>query len=114
MLFEIFQIEMPKWFPDFVSLRYRTVNISQTQDDTLPNETPAFSPYIDRLNLVDHYLSLLLIVFIDSGLIEVVITIIIELSIFQRFIQNDLYRLTFFFFLIFLRAVGELSRNYLK
>ena len=78
MLFDVFRIEMPKWYPDFVSARSSGVNYYPMRDEFQRSTThlPALSS--DRVNLVDQYLTMILIVFIEAGLLEALIEVIQE------------------------------------
>lgn len=93
MLFEILLIDVPKWYPDFVSARSRFGTISRYRyqsprivvmmfvcvignyypmhDDLLQASNVA-PLHVERKSLVDHYLSIVLMILIDVGLLEVV------------------------------------------
>jgi hypothetical protein len=77
MLFEVFLIDMPKWYPDFVSSRIRTANSLPSYDDmslTHRQQLTQLYPNRKRMNLVDQYQTFILVAFIDAGLIEVMMT----------------------------------------
>ncbi|CAG8523548.1 7861_t:CDS:10 [Ambispora leptoticha] len=87
MLFNIFRIKPPKWYPNFLSGRRITLygqpspeeennynNNNYDYDEVAPPSISSNSN--DRLNLLDHHLVILLVIFIDSGLLEALIEII--------------------------------------
>ncbi|KAI8823473.1 Rapamycin-insensitive companion of mTOR, N-term-domain-containing protein [Fimicolochytrium jonesii] len=79
MLFDIFHIEVPNWYPDFISARTHlarrgsiltTGEISEAEAAILQRRS------VKGKNLVDHYLSMVLIIFVDVGLVEVLIELL--------------------------------------
>ncbi|KAI8999819.1 Rapamycin-insensitive companion of mTOR, N-term-domain-containing protein [Gaertneriomyces semiglobifer] len=76
MFFEVFQIDVPKWYPDFVSARSRFANYYPMHEDLLREKTNHIPLYFERPNLVDHYLSVVLLVFIEVGLIEALVELL--------------------------------------
>ncbi|KAI8586531.1 Rapamycin-insensitive companion of mTOR, N-term-domain-containing protein [Geranomyces variabilis] len=76
MLFEIFQIDVPKWYPDFLSARSRFGNQYPLHEDLLPQVSEFTSIGCDGKNLVDHYLSIVLVILIDVGLLEVLVELL--------------------------------------
>ncbi|KND04740.1 uncharacterized protein SPPG_00443, partial [Spizellomyces punctatus DAOM BR117] len=76
MLFDIFQIDVPKWYPDFVSARSRFGHFYPMHEDLLPENLISVPLYVDRKNLVDHYLSFVLMILIDAGLLEALVELL--------------------------------------
>ncbi|KAJ3178983.1 hypothetical protein HDU87_003252 [Geranomyces variabilis] len=76
MLFEIFQIDVPKWYPDFLSARSRFGHQYPLHEDLLLPVTDFASIGCDGKNLVDHYLSIVLVILIDVGLLEVLVELL--------------------------------------
>ncbi|KAJ3020885.1 hypothetical protein HKX48_009567 [Thoreauomyces humboldtii] len=76
MLFEIFQIDVPKWYPDFVSARSRFGHHYPMHEDLVTQSKDGDIVNVDRKNLVDHYLSIVLMILIDVGLLEVLVELL--------------------------------------
>ncbi|KAI9140964.1 Rapamycin-insensitive companion of mTOR, N-term-domain-containing protein [Paraphysoderma sedebokerense] len=87
LFFQIFRIELPSWFPAFVSARTHSAQKPPVPDDFIPLALPTAAslsscsalkplPYIDRLNLLDHYTAMLLLIFVEGGLLEALIDLI--------------------------------------
>ncbi|TPX62078.1 hypothetical protein PhCBS80983_g00632 [Powellomyces hirtus] len=76
MLFDIFQIDVPKWYPDFMSARSRFGHHYPLHEDLLtqPGGSSVSTPA--GKNLVDHYLSIVLMILIDVGLLEVLVELL--------------------------------------
>ncbi|KAH8913427.1 hypothetical protein BT69DRAFT_1344593, partial [Atractiella rhizophila] len=76
-LFDIFGVQPPDWYNSFLSgkrltlYRQRKPDFSDAQFQKRHQLPP--DPQGDRVNLIDHYKSLLLLVFVDAGLIEALI-----------------------------------------
>ncbi|KAF9959695.1 hypothetical protein BGZ70_008784 [Mortierella alpina] len=70
MFYEIFRIQTPRWLKEFLDGN----SIKPTQED-LDNYWEA---NLEPLGLVDHHQSVVLTVFIDAGLIETLISLIVE------------------------------------
>eukprot|EP00158_Paraphelidium_tribonemae_P007702 Partr_v1_DN28334_c0_g1_i2_m78546 putative RPTOR independent companion of MTOR, complex 2 len=84
-LFDIFQLEMPKWLPDLVSARgvaFSITSASANADDPSAARIPDYDGYHygagERANLADHYLALILVIFVEAGLVESLVSIIEE------------------------------------
>jgi hypothetical protein len=89
MLFDIFRIEVPKWLPDLnsqasvpgsftlfsvVDLYEGHARVAMTNEDLAEGSADVLSYYNgsgERVNLLSQHLAMLLIAFIDSGLLEV-------------------------------------------
>ncbi|KAI9096093.1 Rapamycin-insensitive companion of mTOR, N-term-domain-containing protein [Phlyctochytrium arcticum] len=76
MLFDILQIDVPKWYPDFVSARSRFGHFYPMHEDLLHENVNVMPLYVDRKSLVDHYLSFVLMIFIQTGLLEVLVELL--------------------------------------
>ncbi|KAJ3219964.1 hypothetical protein HK099_004488 [Clydaea vesicula] len=79
MFFEIFLIEMPKWYPEYISSRYRSGQYHATSEELSGSgyqHLVNLYPGIKRMNLINQYQSILLATFIDVGLVEALIDII--------------------------------------
>ncbi|KAJ1550519.1 hypothetical protein HK096_006497, partial [Nowakowskiella sp. JEL0078] len=77
MLFVIFKIDVPKWYPEFVTARSRSVSASfagKISDDLMQEHSSESTN--ERMNLVDHYLAMLLIVFLEAGLIQALVELL--------------------------------------
>ncbi|KAG0211914.1 hypothetical protein BGX28_007196 [Mortierella sp. GBA30] len=70
MFYEIFRIQTPRWLKDFLDGK----SIKPTQQD-LDNY---WESNLEPLGLVDHHQSVVLTVFIDAGLIEALISLVVE------------------------------------
>ncbi|KAF9560454.1 hypothetical protein EC968_006211 [Mortierella alpina] len=70
MFYEIFRIQTPRWLKEFLDGN----SIKPTQED-LDNY---WETNLEPLGLVDHHQSVVLTVFIDAGLIETLISLIVE------------------------------------
>ncbi|KAG0034907.1 hypothetical protein BGZ81_002314 [Podila clonocystis] len=68
MLFEVFRIQTPRWLKDFMNGK----TVKPTQEDYERYWTTHAQP----MGLVDHHQSVVLTVFIDTGLIEALISLI--------------------------------------
>jgi rapamycin-insensitive companion of mTOR len=71
--FEIFRIKTPDWFNPFVSGKrltlFRRPAVQEASSTSGSREGP--SGMASRVNLVDHYLCLIMVVFVEIGLLEV-------------------------------------------
>ena len=84
-LMEIFRIDIPKWLPNVVASRVPNWPLnspilheeSSGSDQFSNNDGYRYAEH-ERANLMDHYLALLLVVFIDADLLEALVTIIQE------------------------------------
>ncbi|KAF9327607.1 hypothetical protein BG006_009105 [Podila minutissima] len=68
MLFEVFRIQTPKWLKEFMNAK----TVKPTQEDYERYWTTHAQP----MGLVDHHQSVVLTLFIDTGLIEALISLI--------------------------------------
>lgn len=74
MFYEIFLIEMPKWYPDFISSRHRIINNQSIEEAN--NHTNVQNIYVSKsrkINLVNQHQSILLAAFIDVGIVEALV-----------------------------------------
>ncbi|KAJ3124003.1 hypothetical protein HK098_001434 [Nowakowskiella sp. JEL0407] len=79
MLFVIFKIDVPKWYPEFVTARGRSVSQSQPSaisEDLLSEHNSIIEN--PRMNLVDHYLAMVLVVFLEAGLMHALVELLTE------------------------------------
>ncbi|KAG9297891.1 hypothetical protein G9A89_000054, partial [Geosiphon pyriformis] len=76
MLFNIFRIKLPICYPNILSGRRISLYGQSSLEDNMSGPTSLSSSGNDRLNLLDHHLVVLLVIFIDSGLLEALIEII--------------------------------------
>lgn len=76
MFFEIFQIEMPKWYPEFVSSSSRVTTNHEEISGTAFNQLVRLYAGNRRMNLINQYQSVIVMAFIDVGLVEALMTII--------------------------------------
>ncbi|KAK3811657.1 MAG: Rapamycin-insensitive companion of mTOR, N-term-domain-containing protein [Linnemannia gamsii] len=70
MLYDIFRIQSPKWLKDFLDGK----SIKPTQEDL----ESYWGSNLQPLGLVDHHQSVVLTIFIDAGLIETLISLIVD------------------------------------
>ncbi|KAK5821402.1 Rapamycin-insensitive companion of mTOR, N-term-domain-containing protein [Linnemannia elongata] len=70
MLYDIFRIQTPRWLKDFLEGK----SIKPTQEDL----ESYWGNNLQPLGLVDHHQSVVLTVFIDAGLIETLISLIVD------------------------------------
>ncbi|KAG0211245.1 hypothetical protein BGX33_004424 [Mortierella sp. NVP41] len=70
MLYDIFRIQTPRWLKDFLDGK----SIKPTQEDL----ESYWGSNLQPLGLVDHHQSVVLTVFIDAGLIETLISLIVD------------------------------------
>ncbi|CAH1758092.1 9203_t:CDS:10 [Entrophospora sp. SA101] len=77
MFFDIFRIKTPSWYNNFLTGKRITVFGNSMFEDKNRNESqPIISRTQDRHNLLEHHLVILLDIFIDCGLLEVLVEII--------------------------------------
>jgi rapamycin-insensitive companion of mTOR len=76
MFFEIFLIEMPKWYPDFVSSASRVTTNYEDISGTAFNQLVRLYAGNRRMNLINQYQSILFMAFIDVGLVEALMHVI--------------------------------------
>ncbi|KAF8934324.1 hypothetical protein BGZ58_005786 [Dissophora ornata] len=72
MLYEIFRIQTPRWLKDF--LEGKGIKPSQEDLDSY------WGSNLQPLGLVDHHQSVVLTVFIDAGLIEALVSLVVDSS----------------------------------
>ncbi|KAF9928127.1 hypothetical protein FBU30_002629 [Linnemannia zychae] len=70
MLYDIFRIHIPRWLKDFLDGK----SIKPTQDDL----ESYWGSNLQPLGIVDHHQSVVLTVFIDAGLIETLVSLIVD------------------------------------
>ncbi|KAG0275117.1 hypothetical protein BGZ95_009172, partial [Linnemannia exigua] len=70
MLYDIFRIQTPRWLKDFLDGK----SIKPTQEDL----ESYWGSNLQPLGLVDHHQSVVLTIFIDAGLIETLISLIVD------------------------------------
>lgn len=84
MFFELFNVNSPAWQDEILGgLQLNTLRKEKKVPDANKEAQPAKPPKAEqsehgggRLNLVDHYLSLLLVVFIEAGLIDALVHVL--------------------------------------
>jgi hypothetical protein len=78
MLFDIFQIDLPKWFQDYLSAKDKTAFASKFLEEESNQQhhqnvaSTKAGNGAPQTNLVTHYLCLLVIIFVEAGLLEVI------------------------------------------
>jgi rapamycin-insensitive companion of mTOR len=76
MFFEVFLIEMPKWYPDFVSSSSRVMTNYEEISGTAFNQLVRLYAGNRRMNLINQYQSVVFMAFIDVGLVEALMQVI--------------------------------------
>ncbi|KAJ3411340.1 hypothetical protein HDV05_002361 [Chytridiales sp. JEL 0842] len=79
MLFDIFQIDLPKWFPEYLSAKDKNAFASKFIEEEGPRQNASIrslSNVTSQTNLITHYLCLLVIIFVEAGLLEALINLL--------------------------------------
>lgn len=80
MLFEVFLVDIPKWYPDFVTSTGRVTTNSEEITGAAFNQLVRLYAGNHRMNLITQYQSVLFMAFIDVGLVEALMEVIQDSS----------------------------------
>ncbi|KAI9208047.1 Rapamycin-insensitive companion of mTOR, N-term-domain-containing protein [Polychytrium aggregatum] len=75
MLFDIFRVDIPQWFPEYVASRKHPGQFPVALDRP-PRQAEVAETSQDESNLVDMYMTMLLTAFIEVGVLEALIEVI--------------------------------------
>ena len=78
LFFELLNIKIPSWYAASLEGKRQTMYNRSTGQRKAPERSHQDTPNSDNIKIVDHFIALLMIVFIESGLIENLTTIVEE------------------------------------
>ncbi|KZV78009.1 hypothetical protein EXIGLDRAFT_83859, partial [Exidia glandulosa HHB12029] len=78
LFFDLLHIKLPEWHAEFIKGRRLTMYGRQKPLANQPQDPTDSGPSRDKLNLIDHYIALLVLVFTNAGLVEALVTILEE------------------------------------
>lgn len=76
MFFDIFLVEMPKWYPDFVASSNRVSSNYEDIGGSVFNSLVRLHAGNRRMNMMSQYQSIIFLAFVDVGLVEVLMEVI--------------------------------------
>ena len=78
LFFELLNIKIPSWYAASLEGKRQTMYNRSTGQRKAPERFNQDTPNSDNIKIVDHFIALLMIVFIENGLIENLTTIVEE------------------------------------